>query len=416
MAYVYLVLAIVGAAFAYLVWRPLRGGANGVGFLVGWLYGELAVHHILIQLGITAAFAALGWLDAPAGRLGLAIAAASWAALAVHWLTSFGAAARVESALARAFGPSYLERIAPETRARLRRELDWPRIAWPFSPRRGRAVRRGADVHFARVGAIDLRLDVYAPIEPGERRPVLLQIHGGGWTIGTKNTQALPLMYHMAERGWICVATSYRLSPRATFPDHMIDCKRALAWIRAHIAEYGGDPDFVVATGGSAGGHLCSLLALTPNMTEYQPGFESADTTLQGCVPFYGIYDFTSHTPRPQHAPMGRLLAGSVMKTTLDANPEGYRLASPMWRLRADAPPFLIVHGDSDSLVAVEDARDFSELLAKESSAPVAYLEIAGAQHAFEIFDSVRAQYAIHAVERFCSVIHSDHRARRARG
>ena len=82
-----------------------------------------------------------------------------------------------------------------------------------------------------------------------------------------KHEQALPLMNHLAARGWVCVAANYRLSPRATFPDHLIDLKRALAWIREHIAEFGGDPGFVAATGGSAGGHLSSLLSLTAGAT-----------------------------------------------------------------------------------------------------------------------------------------------------
>ena len=97
---------------------------------------------------------------------------------------------------------------------------------------------------------------------------MLFQIHGGGWVIGSKNEQALPLMYHLARAGWVCVSVDYRLSPQATFPDHLVDCKRALAWVREHVAEYGGDPDFVVVTGGSAGGHLAALVALTPNDAE----------------------------------------------------------------------------------------------------------------------------------------------------
>ena len=78
--------------------------------------------------------------------------------------------------------------------------------------------------------------------------------------IGDKNAAGPPADDHLAARGWVCVATNYRLSPSATFPDHLIDVKRALAWVREHIAEYGGDPDFVVVTGGSAGGHLSALV------------------------------------------------------------------------------------------------------------------------------------------------------------
>jgi acetyl esterase/lipase len=84
------------------------------------------------------------------------------------------------------------------------------------------------------------QLDIYRPrsIPPGGC-PVLLQIHGGAWVIGDKAHQALPLMYHLASRGWICVAANYRLSPSVGFPVHLEDCKRALCWIRSKGGEYG---------------------------------------------------------------------------------------------------------------------------------------------------------------------------------
>ena len=128
-------------------------------------------------------------------------------------------------------------------------------------------------------------------------------------------------MLHLAAEGWVCVAANYRLSPRAVFPDHLVDCKQALAWIREHIAEYGGDPDLICVTGGSAGGHLAAMAALTANEPQYQPGFESADTSVAACVPFYGVYDFTALFEGPgleQTVP--RLLARWVMKMTPDQN------------------------------------------------------------------------------------------------
>ncbi len=413
MEWLYLVLSLGGLALTGVVWWPPKGLAGFWGFLVGWLYGELALHHVALQVLLSFGFLAVIGLDSAPARLALLLSVASWSALVLHWGTSFRSLPRVEEALVRSLGPGYRERIAPHARAQLRASFDWPRIAWPFSPRRGRQVVREANVPFAQVGGRQLRLDVYRPTEEGTARPVLLQIHGGAWTVGTKDNQALPLMYHLAERGWICVASSYRLSPKATFPEHLIDCKRALAWIRSNIADYGGDPDFVVTTGGSAGGHLSALLALTPNEPEYQPGFEDVDTRVQGCVPFYGVYDWTGGSQQPQHAPMARLLAQSVMKKRLDEDLEGYRRASPMWRIGSSAPPFLVVQGDCDSLVAVEDARVFSDRLEKATDSPVAYLEVVRGQHAFDIFDGVRTQLAVNAAERFCAAIHGEHVMRR---
>ena len=85
---------------------------------------------------------------------------------------------------------------------------------------------------------------------------MLLQVHGGAWTIGNKDQQGIPLMQHLAAKGWVCVAINYRLAPRDPFPAQIIDVKRAIAWVRENIAEYGGDPDYIAITGGSAGGHL----------------------------------------------------------------------------------------------------------------------------------------------------------------
>ncbi len=93
------------------------------------------------------------------------------------------------------------------------------------------------------------------------KAPVLLQVHGGGWTIGNKDQQGIPLMQHLAAKGWVCVAINYRLAPRDPFPAQIIDVKKAIAWIREHIEEYGGDPDYIAITGGSAGGHLAPLAA-----------------------------------------------------------------------------------------------------------------------------------------------------------
>jgi acetyl esterase/lipase len=230
---------------------------------------------------------------------------------------------------------------------------------------------------------------------------VLLQIHGGGWVLGSKNEQGIPLMLQLAARGWVCVSADYRLSPRATFPDPLVDVKRAIAWLREHAVAYGGDPDFVVITGGSAGGHLAALAALTANDPEYQPGFDQVDTRVRGCVAFYGVYDFTDrfgHYPNPG---LARLLARHVMKERHDAAREAYERASPMSRVHPGAPPFFVVHGDRDTLVPVAEARRFVELLRAAGPAPVVYAEIPGAQHAFEIFPSLRTTFVVHGVERF---------------
>jgi acetyl esterase/lipase len=220
-------------------------------------------------------------------------------------------------------------------------------------------------------------------------------------------------MTHLARSGWVCVAPNYRLSPRATWPDHLVDLKRALAWVRQHIADYGGDPRFVAVTGGSAGGHLSAMLGLTGNDPAYQPGFEEVDTRVAACVPFYGVYDFTDAHRRQLHAGLQPFLARVVMKKPLAEHRREWECASPLHRIHPDAPPFFVVHGTHDSLTPVEEARLFVEQLAATSKEPVCYAEIPGAQHAFETFHSLRTRHVVRGVERFLAWVYSRELERR---
>ena len=231
--------------------------------------------------------------------------------------------------------------------------------------------------------------------------------------IGKREYQGLPLMKHLARLGWVCFSVDYRLSPRATFPDHLVDVKRAIAWVRAHGSEYGADPSFLAIAGNSAGGHLASLAALTPSDPEYQPGFEDADTRVDACIPFYGIYDFADRHDHWPNRGMKSLLERLVMKVKRSEAPEAYEKASPIARVREDAPPFLVVHGDRDSLATVNEARQFVAALRTRSKAAVVYAEIPGAQHAFEVFPSVRTGHVIRGVATFCAWALARHQGQR---
>ena len=101
------------------------------------------------------------------------------------------------------------------------------------------------------------------------------------------NAQSLPLLGHMAEHGWVCVSINYRLSPRATWPDHIVDVKRALAWTKANIAGHGGDPGFVAVTGGSAGGHLAAMCL----QTDWAGDYGLPADPLRGAWLVSGLYD-----------------------------------------------------------------------------------------------------------------------------
>jgi acetyl esterase/lipase len=199
----------------------------------------------------------------------------------------------------------------------------------------------------------------------------------------------------------VCVAVNYPLSPRARWPAHLVAVKRAMKWIRERIGDYGGDPSFVAVTGGSAGGHLAAMLALTSDDASLQPGFEDVDTSVQACVPHYGVYDFTALSgTKASKQRLDALLRPVVMARNAHY-PDDFRAASPIYRLDGDIPPFFVLHGRNDSLVAVAEARAFVDALRAASKQPVAYAEIGGAQHAFDIFPSIRSAHIVRGVQRF---------------
>jgi acetyl esterase/lipase len=219
--------------------------------------------------------------------------------------------------------------------------------------------------------------------------------------IGDNREQGQPLMSHLASRGWVCFAINYRLAPQATFPDPIVDVKRAIRWIREHAEEYGADPDFVCVTGGSAGGHLAALAAVSANDPRFQPGFEHVDTRLAAAVPFYGVYDFLDRFGIRGSQSMEPFLARWVLKCTPAENRELWEAASPIAHVSPEAPPFLIVHGTHDSLTWIEEMRAFERTLAEKSRQPVLTLELAGAQHAFDTFHSPRSAHVVRAVTAF---------------
>jgi acetyl esterase/lipase len=264
-----------------------------------------------------------------------------------------------------------------------------------------------ADISYGDWGTHNL-LDIWRrpDLDRGGAAPVLLQVPGGAWTSGNKRGQAHPLMSHLVELGWVCLSINYRLSPDADWPDHIVDVKRAIAWVKTHIAEYGGDPDFIAITGGSAGGHLSSLAALTPNDPAFQPGFEDVDTHVHAAVPFYGVYDFT-RTDVGLHPVMVWLLEKRVLKQPRAEIPDLFRSSSSISYVNADAPPFFVLHGRNDSLIPVEQARSFTERLREVSRQPVVYAELPAAQHAFDTFGSLRAAHCAVAVEQFLAEIYA---------
>ena len=406
----FLLAGVASAASTANALRPaaLSGTMSVPSFAFGLTPSELPLQTGLFQLGTAALLARSGGTRGWKGKLGLAAFAVSMAGLAKVHRQASEADEALERALVDALGADYRSRIrepfAPgEEVALTRQQLLRPDM------RVRKRYRSAAGISYGDAGMRNL-LDVWkrSDLPADAKAPVLFQVHGGAWTMGRKEGQAEPLMAHLAERGWVCVTANYRLSPRASWPDHIVDVKKALAWTKATIAEYGGDPDFVVITGGSAGGHLASLAALTPGLEDFQPGFEDADTSVVAAVPFYGVYDFVNRHGTSR-ADLEGFLATRVFKSRLAEDRPRWEQASPISHVGPHAPPFFVIHGTNDSLVPVQQARTFVDELRKESKEPVAYAEIPGAQHAFEILPSVRAHAVAYAVERFLAVVRSEH-------
>jgi acetyl esterase/lipase len=132
-----------------------------------------------------------------------------------------------------------------------------------------------------------------------------------------------------------------------------------------------------------------------------QPGFEDADTSVQACVPHYGAYDFAGETGTRATKQRLDWVAKTVVGKDPMRHPEIFRAASPLARVHPDAPPFFVIHGNDDSLIPVPEARAFVDALRAVSRNPVVYAELAGAQHAFDVFPSIRSAHVVRGVERF---------------
>lgn len=243
-------------------------------------------------------------------------------------------------------------------------------ILLPFR-RRLRGVERTRNVAYGPEPAH--KLDIYRSGRAGRPRPIALHFHEGGFVQGGKSREAVTLLNQLAAHGWLCLSANYRLRAGAAFPNPLVDAKRAIAWAREHATELGADAGNVFLVGGSAGGHIAINAALTPNDARFQPGFEGADTSVCGAVSIYGYLGPRSEDP-----------------TSFPAE-----LAGP------DAPPLLLVQGANDTALPWGKPRAWAGSLRRTSGGRVAYVELAGTQHAFDLFASVRARLCANGIESF---------------
>jgi acetyl esterase/lipase len=241
-----------------------------------------------------------------------------------------------------------------------------------------------------------------------ERAPVLVFIPGGAWVFGRRELQGHTLMAHLARRGWVCLSVQYRSSPRHRWPRQMADVKAAIAWARANAQQFGGDPNFVAVAGCSAGGHMATLAGLSANDPQWQADLPAeADTSVDAVVSVYGLYDWHDRST-PERDCFMEFLERVVVKRSQARHPEVFRAASPMERVHSCAPPFLAVHGSADGLIPVGEARSFVDRLRAVSDATVAYIELPGVGHGFDLVDGVRTAPVVAAIGRFLHHVHQE--------
>jgi acetyl esterase/lipase len=265
-----------------------------------------------------------------------------------------------------------------------------------------------------------LLCDIWEP-PAGELRSGLgiIYIHGSGWHFLDKDKGTRPFFRQLAARGHVVMDIQYRLCPEVDLIGMTSDTRHAIAWLKAHAEDYGLDPDRIVLGGGSAGGHLALLAALTPNNHRLVPEpLQDADLSVCGVFSYYGPTDLSAYDaqagrilPTPEDleksgGPFETLMDGlmdnlvhvegqnieishqEMMRNLLGGDPadvpEMVALASPINHISPDCPPVILFQGQDDALVPAEASRAFYARLRLEGI-PAIYNEYAMTEHAFDV-------------------------------
>lgn len=235
------------------------------------------------------------------------------------------------------------------------------------------ASRVWRDVTYCTMDGVALTMDVYAPRNAAGATPVVVYVHGGAWMSGDKSegTGAI-MMPALLDAGFTVATVNYRLAPQFTFPAMIEDVKCAIRSLRAHAGDYGIDPDRIGAWGGSAGGHLVSLLGTADASAGFDVGeYLDYPSEVQAVVDMFGPADLTTLFPTG--------LEG-LRDSVFDAF--DLALASPVTHVTPDDPPFLILHGDADPVVPIAQSEAlFAQLQA--AGVPVQFVRVQHAGHSF---------------------------------
>jgi acetyl esterase/lipase len=220
------------------------------------------------------------------------------------------------------------------------------------------------DLAYVFGGRSPQKLDLYLP-DGGKKWPLIIWIHGGGFRTGSKRDN-VPLSY--LEQGFAIASLNYRLSKEAIFPAQIEDVKAAVRWLRANAKRYRLDPEHFAAWGESAGAHLAALLGVTGNTDAFEVGdYLETSSTVQAVVDYYGPTDFLQMDTQGQgrgmihddpDSPESALVGGPIQM-----HKDRVATANPISHVSGDARPFLVVHGDRDTLVPWQQSLILHEAL-----------------------------------------------------
>ncbi|UVO53119.1 alpha/beta hydrolase [Sphingomonas sp. SUN039] len=244
-----------------------------------------------------------------------------------------------------------------------------------------------ADVEYASIpGYRPEIVDLYLPPKGkvATPRPLVIYIHGGGWVGGhTRQAAAFSnfpgVLAKLASEGFVVASLEYRLAGEARFPAQLQDVRAAIRFLKGNAAKYGIDASRVALWGGSAGGHLAALGALSCGASGIDAKPQPAGSEcVQGAVIWYGVFDFAPLVARAEGAPVGLLGCATGASCPADK----IAAVSPLTYLDAKDPPFLLIHGDADKVVSVDQSLTAFDRM-KAVGVPVDKIVFTGIDHSF---------------------------------
>lgn len=253
-------------------------------------------------------------------------------------------------------------------------------------------VRIIENITYVKTGHVRQKLDIFLPkaSDPSQSLPLVIWIHGGGWKNGNKS--ALVGQQILLRHGFALASINYRLVSHASFPAQIHDCKSAVRFLRKNAKRYGIDPNRIGVWGSSAGGHLAALLGTTNGMKELEAGGSQEDVSshVRAVCDYFGPSNMqTIVEPNNPNDPadqkrvktaivnIGNLLGGPVKDNRTLA-----KLASPIEHVSSDDAPFLIIHGDADSLVPIDQSTTLHQRLS-DAGVDSELIIVPGGTHSF---------------------------------